>query len=189
MLPILLLFLTALQTGVLGVGGGTAPLAFIEHEAVTLHHWLTPAQFADIVVCCRVLPGGTLTGSGVMAACAATRGAGACATLAACAAVLAGFALPAAGWTALAAHAKRTRTGAEILRCVAALLRPLAPGLCAAAAMLLMTADNFGSPVASPWQWGVSVGLFFVTLAGTAVFHINAFTMITLCGLAGCLLL
>ena len=174
MLPILLLFLTALQTGALGVGGGTAPLAFIEHEAVTLHHWLTPAQFADIVVCCRVLPGGTLTGSSVMAACAA---------------VLAGFALPAAGWTALAAHAKRTRTGAEILRCVAALLRPLAPGLCAAAAMLLMTADNFGSPAASPWQWGVSVGLFLVTLAGTAVFHINALTMVTLCGLAGCLLL
>ena len=189
MLPLIFVFLSALQVGLLGFGGDTAPLALLEHETVTLHHWLTPAQFADLAVCCRLLPGGTLLGGGTMGACMATAEAGAWVTLAACAAALTGFAVPAAAWTAIAARASRHDTGAELLRCVESLLRPLVPGLVAAAAMLLMTADNFGSPSASPWQWGVSVFLFVSTLLGTAVFRINATVMVILCGFAGCVLL
>ncbi len=189
MLPVLFVFLSALQVGLLGFGGNTAPLALLEHETVTLHHWLTPAQFADIAVCCRMLPGGTLLGGGTMGACMAASAAGAWVTIAACATTLLGFAVPAAAWTAVAVRASQNDTGSMLLRCVESLLRPLVPGLIAAAAMLLMTADNFGSPAESPWQWGISLFLFASTLLGTAVFRVNATLMVVLCGIAGCVLL
>lgn len=184
----LLLFLSALQTGLFGIGGTTAPLALFEYEAVTLHHWLTPAQFADLMVACRVLPGGTLLNAGTLG-CGLTATGGLGATLAGCAAVLAGFSLPAAGWTALVCRARQSETGATLLRCVETLLRPLVPGLIAAAALLLMTADNFGSPSADLWQWGVSLFLFFSTLLGVGVFRLNALFMVTICGMAGMALL
>ena len=68
------------------------------------------------------------------------------------------------------------------------LLRPLVPGLIAAAALLLMNTENFGSPTESPWQLGVSIFLFLAALIGMGIYKIHAGVMILLCGIAGWIL-
>lgn len=70
-----------------------------------------------------------------------------------------------------------------------AVLRPLVPGLIAAAAILLMRQDIFSSFQQSPWDFCVSVFLFLATLIGVGLYRFNAAFMIILCGLAGCILL
>jgi len=42
---------------ILAVGGGTAVLPQMKHEAVTQHHWVTAEQFADIYSLGQLAPG------------------------------------------------------------------------------------------------------------------------------------
>ena len=72
---------------------------------------------------------------------------------------------------------------------VLTLMRPLVPGLMAAAVLLLCTSGTFGTPKETPWQFGITLFLFFATLIGSALFRINSLVMIALCGIAGWLLL
>lgn len=64
-------------------------------------------------------------------------------------------------------------------------LRPLIPGLVAAAAILLMRADNFGSLTESPWDFWMSTFLFLSTLIGVGYYRFNSLFIVLLCGLAG----
>lgn len=41
----------------LSIGGGAALLAEIEHQAVSVHHWTTPREFADLFALSRAAPG------------------------------------------------------------------------------------------------------------------------------------
>ena len=59
MLLFLLIFLSFAQVGIFGLGGDVSAQAFLEHEVVTLHHWLTPQQFADVMTFSRALPSRT----------------------------------------------------------------------------------------------------------------------------------
>ena len=59
MLIYLFLFLSFTQMGLFGLGGSLGTQALLEHDLITLHKWLTPAQMADLMVFCRALPGGT----------------------------------------------------------------------------------------------------------------------------------
>ena len=51
MMIFLILFLSFFQVSFLGIGGNASAQALIEHEVITLHHWFTPAQMADLMVC------------------------------------------------------------------------------------------------------------------------------------------
>jgi chromate transporter len=68
-------------------------------------------------------------------------------------------------------------------------LRPAVVGLLAAAALLLMTPENFSTPSVSPWQFWISVFLFSATFYGTMFMKINPIRMICYCAVAGLLLL
>ena len=68
-------------------------------------------------------------------------------------------------------------------------LRPAVVGLLAAAALLLMTEENFSSPFINPWQFGISLFLFATTFAGTKFLKINPIRMIGYAAAAGLLLL
>lgn len=61
-------------------------------------------------------------------------------------------------------------------------------GLLAAATLLLMTRDNFGT-INNPWQFWISIFLFMATFIGTKVMKINPIRMICYCAVAGLLLL
>jgi len=67
-------------------------------------------------------------------------------------------------------------------------LRPAVVGLLAAAALVLMTAENFGSPRTDMYQFIVSVIIFLVAFVGTRKYKVNPILMIALCGAAGFLL-
>ena len=68
-------------------------------------------------------------------------------------------------------------------------LRPTVVGLLAAATLLLMNAENFGSPVDNPWQFWISIALFAATFFGTKVVKVNPIRMIVYAAFAGLLLL
>ena len=67
-------------------------------------------------------------------------------------------------------------------------LRPAVVGLLAAAALVLMTAENFGSWHTDKFQFVVSVIIFLMAFIGTRKFKVNPILMIVLCGAAGWLL-
>ena len=43
------LFITFFEIGLFGFGGGYGMLSLIQHETVETHHWLSTAEFTDIV--------------------------------------------------------------------------------------------------------------------------------------------
>ena len=53
----LLLFITFFQIGLFGFGGGYGMLSLIQGEVVHHHHWMTTAQFTDIVAISQMTPG------------------------------------------------------------------------------------------------------------------------------------
>ena len=190
MLVFLFIFLSFFQVGFFGLGGDAGAQAVLEHEVLTLHHWLTPDQMADLMTFCHALPGGaalnsatlcgqlhapeqghfwmatSLSGTGVLALC-----------LAACV------------WTWLINRFMEHAPSQTVVQCVLVLLRPLIPGLIASAALLLLTEQNFGSPITSAWHFWVSVFLTVSTILGVTVYKFNATFMVVLCGVAGMFLL
>ena len=59
----------------------------------------------------------------------------------------------------------------------------------AAATLLLCDVENFSSPDINPWQFGVSLFLFFATFIGTMWMKINPIRMICFAAFAGLVLL
>jgi chromate transporter len=75
-----------------------------------------------------------------------------------------------------------------MVECVFKGLRPAVVGLLAAAALVLMTSENFGNYQTDLYQFIVSVIIFLVAFIGTRKFKVSPILMIALCGLAGFLL-
>jgi chromate transporter len=53
----LYLFLTFFQIGLFGFGGGYGMLSLIQTETVIHHHWLSSAEFTNIVAISQMTPG------------------------------------------------------------------------------------------------------------------------------------
>ena len=67
-------------------------------------------------------------------------------------------------------------------------LRPAIVGLVGAAALLLMSPENFSTPE-NPWHFYISIALFFATFIGVKVLKINPIRMILYSAFAGLVLL
>lgn len=190
MLTFLFLFLSFAQVGLFGLGGDAGAQALLEHETITLHQWLNPAQMADLMTFGRILPGGTALNTATLTSTWAVAAEyGFWGTVIANLVSALGLALPAMAWTGIINRWKQNQRYKEILECALTLLRPLVPGLIVGAAFLMMHTENIGSPVTTPWDFYVSLFLFFSTIIGISVYHFKAGFMIFICGLAGCLLL
>ena len=167
------LFYTFFIIGLFGFGGGYGMLSLIQTETVVHHQWLSSAEFTNIVAISQMTPGPI----GINAAtyCGYT------------AAHNAGFST----WMAMLGSA--TATFALVLPSlilnIFAGLRPAVVGMLAAAALLLMTQENFSSPITNPWQFGISLFLFVITFVGTKYMKINPIRMIGYAAVAGILLL
>jgi chromate transporter len=64
-------------------------------------------------------------------------------------------------------------------------LRLVIVGLLAAAAIMLMSKENFGDPSESVFTFLVSLTIFFMSFVGTRLYKIHPIIIILLCGLAG----
>lgn len=185
------LFLTFLQIGLFGFGGGYGMLSLIQSETVVRHAWLTSAEFTNIVAISQMTPGPIGINSATYCGYTAVRNAGygeLMGVLGSATATLA-LVLPSFVIMVLVCRMFMKYIHSQPVHSVLSGLRPAVVGLIGAAALLLMNAENFSSPLQNPWQFGVSIALFVATYVGTQTLKINPIRMIAWAAFAGLMLL
>ena len=185
------LFITFFQIGLFGFGGGYGMLSLIQGEVVHHWHWMTTAEFTDIVAISQMTPGPIGINSATYCGYTAVHNAGmgeGMSILGSCVATFA-LVLPSLILMILIAKMFLKYMKHPTVQNVFAGLRPAVVGLLAAATLLLCTPENFSTPSENPWQFWISVFLFVATFVGTKVFKVNPIKMIAMAGFAGLLLL
>jgi chromate transporter len=185
------LFITFFKIGLFGFGGGYGMLSLIQHETVERAHWLSTADFTDIVAISQMTPGPIGINSATYCGYTAIHNAGygeAMAVLGSATATLA-LVLPSFILMILISRMFLKYMNSGPVKSVFAGLRPAVVGLLAAATLLLCNDENFSTPTSSPWQFGISCALFAATAFGTGYLHINPIRMICYSAFAGLLLL
>ena len=187
----LYLLLTFFEIGLFGFGGGYGMLSLIQHETVEHWHWLTNAEFTDIVAISQMTPGPVGINSATYCGYTAIKNAGYSIPMSILGSVTATFALmlPSFILMILISWMFMRYMKAPMMQSIFEALRPAVVGLLAAATLLLMTSDNFSTPTENIWQFIVSCFLFASTFIGTFWLKINPIRMIVFCGIAGLLLL
>lgn len=185
------LFITFFQIGLFGFGGGYGMLSLIQGEVVHHWHWMSTAEFTDIVAISQMTPGPIGINSATYCGYTAVHNAGMSEGMAMLGSATATFALvlPSLILMLLIAKLFIKYMHTPLVQSVFAGLRPAVVGLLAAATLLLCTPENFSTPKENPWQFWVSIFLFVATFVGTKVFKINPIKMILMAGFAGLLLL
>lgn len=184
------LFITFFEIGLFGFGGGYGMLSLIQAETVAHHHWLSAAEFTNIVAVSQITPGPIGINSATYCGYTAVHNAGYGNAMAALGSAVATFALvlPSLIMMIFISKMFMKYMNTAPVQNIFAGLRPAVVGLLAAAALLLMTPENFSSPD-HPWQFCISIGLFIATFVGTKIIRINPIRMIGYAAVAGLLLL
>ena len=184
------LFYVFSKIGIFNFGGGYAMLSLIQDEVVNKHHWMTVNEFTDIVAVSQSTPGpigincATYTGyTAVIHAGYPTWAAVLGAVLASLSVIWLPFILMISISKFLLKHSQ-SKAVADVFGA----LRPAIVGLLLAAAMMLMSKENFGSPSESWFQWILSIVIFLFAFVGTRLYKVHPILMIALCGLAGWLI-
>ena len=186
------LFLTFSKIGIFNFGGGYAMLSLIHNEVVEKQGWLSASEFTDIVAISQSTPGpigincATYTGytaviNSGMPQWAAVMGA----ILASLSVLWLPFLLMLIISKMLLKAASAENGGRGSVDGMFRILRPAVVGLVAAAAILLMNRENFGSLSDSSFQFFVSVIIFIFAFIGTRLYRIHPIWMMILCGVAG----
>ncbi len=185
------LFLTFFQIGLFGFGGGYGMLSLIQAQTVTHHAWLTSAEFTNIVAISQMTPGPVGINSATYCGYTAVRNAGfgnAMGMLGSLTATIA-LVLPSFILMILICRMFLKYMNTTPVQSIMSGLRPCVVGLIAAAALMLMTPENFSTPNVNPWQFWISVALFAATFVGTKFLKINPIRMICWTAFAGLMLL
>ena len=191
LLLLLKLFWTFFLIGLFGFGGGYAMISMIQAEIVNHHHWISTGEFTDIVAISQSTPGpiginsATYVGYSSMVNAGYSHAWGVMGSLTATFAVV----LPSFVLMLLISKFLLRYYNHPAVEHAFSGLRPAVVGLLAAAALLLMNSENFGSPDESPWQFAISILLFAFAFISQQVYKMNPIHIILLCGLAGLILL
>lgn len=185
------LFWTFFKIGLFGFGGGYAMISMIQGEVVTRYGWLNTGQFTDIVAISQSTPGPIGINSATYVGYSSVVNAGFApywgilgSLIATFAVVLPSFVLMLAISKFFMKHKDNPSVNYTLMG-----LRPAVVGLLAAAALLLMTRENFSTPTDNPWRFWISVCLFLFAFTGQQVYKMNPIHLLLLCGLAGIVLL
>lgn len=184
------LFYTFFKIGLFGFGGGYAMISLIQGDVVRVHHWITSSQFADIVAVSQSTPGPIGINSATYVGYTAVINAGHSMAMGILGSAIATFAvvLPSFLLVLLVMKVLSRYREHPVTKQVFAVIRPAVVGLLAAAALLLMTPENFGTPSSDGWSFYVSVGLFLFAFVGTLRFKIGPILMLFICAAVGLLL-
>ena len=169
------LFITFFKIGLFGFGGGYGMLSLIQHETVESHHWLSTAEFTDIVAISQMTPGPIGINSATYCGYTAIENAG--------------YSRPSLILMILISKMFMKYMKTSLVQSVFTGLRPAVVGLLAAATLLLCNEENFSTPKENPWQFFISCALLIATAVGTGYLKINPIRMICYAGIAGLLLL
>lgn len=185
------LFWTFFKIGLFGFGGGYGMLSLIQMETVHSHHWLTSAEFTNIVAISQMTPGPIGINSATYCGFTAVHNMGMGNALSVLGSLVATFSLVLPSFVLMILISKMFMRymKARVVQSVFDGLRPTVVGLLAAATIMLLNKENFGSPVDTTWQFIISVLLFAATFYGTLFVKINPIKMIGYAAIAGLLLL
>lgn len=185
------LFYTFFVIGLFGFGGGYGMLSLIQTQTVSIHHWLTTAEFTNIVAISQMTPGPIGINSATYCGYAAVHNAGYGEPMAVLGSATATFALVLPSFVLMVLISKMFMRymNTPAVQSIFLGLRPTVVGLLAAAALMLMNRENFGSMYDSPWQFFISIALFVSTFVGTYYIKINPIKMICYAAFAGLVLL
>lgn len=185
------LFITFFKIGLFGFGGGYAMLSLIQTEVVHRHGWLTTGEFTDIVAISQMTPGPVGINTATYCGYSAVHNAGFSGVMAILGSTTATLALvlPTVVLMILISRMFIRYMHSAKVKSVFIGLRPAVVGLLAAAVLLLLTEENFGSPTVNPWQFAISLFLFAATFIGTKYMKINPIRMVLYSAVAGLVLL
>jgi chromate transport protein len=191
MIIFLQLFYTFFIIGLFGFGGGYGMLSLIQTETVMHHHWLSSAEFTNIVAISQMTPGPIGINSATYCGYAAVHNMGLSNTMAIFGSITATFALvlPSLILMLLISKMFLKYMKTPAVQSIFMGLRPVVVGLLAAATLLLCNVENFSLPSINVWQFSISIGLFIATFIGTMWLKINPIRMICYAAVAGMLLL
>ena len=175
------LFWAFFQIGLFGFGGGYAILSLIEHQ-VMAHGWMSPQEFVDIVAISQMTPGPIGINSATYTGYTACQTAGMNEAMSVLGSVVATSAIILPSLIIMLIICKiylRLKENKWVEGSLKA-LRLTVLGLIAAAALLLMTPDNFID------YW--SYVLFALVFIGTLFFKLHPILLICLAGVMGYLI-
>ncbi len=184
------LFWTFFLIGLFGFGGGYAMISMIQGEIVTHYHWLTMGEFTDIVAISQSTPGPIGINSATYVGYTSIINAGYSHAWGVLGSFVASFAVVLPSFVLMILISKfllKYYTHPAVENTFAG-LRPAVVGLLAAAALLLMNAENFSSYAESPWQFCISVAIFAFAFISQRVYKMNPIHILLLCGIAGLIL-
>ena len=178
------LFYTFFKIGLFGFGGGYAMISMIQGEVVTRHEWLSSNEFTDIIAISQMTPGPIGINSATYVGYSAVVNAGYSHavgilgyTIATVSVVLPSFILMVLISKFFLKYQKH-----PIIASVFEGLRPGVVGLLAAAALVLMNRENFGT---YNWQILTSIILFAGTFIASYRYKVNPILLIVICGIIG----
>lgn len=160
-------------------------------ETVHNHHWLSSAEFTNIVAISQMTPGPIGINSATYCGFTAIHntGMGNFLSVLGSAVATTSLVLPSFVLMILISKMFMRYMKTRVVQSVFDGLRPTVVGLLAAATIMLLNKENFGSPVDTTWQFIISVLLFAATFYGTMFVKINPIKMIGYAAIAGLLLL
>lgn len=178
------LFYTFFKIGLFGFGGGYAMISMIQGEVVTRYEWLSSNEFTDIIAISQMTPGPIGINSATYVGYSAVVNAGYShavgilgSTIATVSVVLPSFILMVLISKFFLKYQKH-----PIIASVFEGLRPGIVGLLAAAALVLMNRENFGT---YNWQILTSIILFAGTFIASYRYKVNPILLIVICGIIG----
>lgn len=181
------LFYVFLRIGLFSFGGGLAMIALIQNEVVEKQGWLTAQEFADVVATSQITPGpvgintATYTGYTAVVNAGYPEWLGVLgALLASVSVILLPLLVMMIVWHFLVKHKDN-----PIIASIMSVIRLAVVGLIAAAALLMMTPDTFGSYKTSPLQLFISIGIFLATFIAAFKFKVSPILLILLSGAVG----
>jgi len=184
------LFYTFCKIGIFNFGGGYAMIALIQNEVVENHAWMTAQEFTDIVAVSQMTPGPLGINVATYAGYTSVINAGYGAGWAVLGSFLASFAvllLPFLLLLAVSRFLRQHRDNKDIAN-ILSTLRIAIVGVVAAAALLLISPETFGSFAETPIQVICSTAIFGAVFIASYHYKTSPILLILLCGLAGFLL-
>ncbi len=183
------LFLVFSKIGIVGFGGGYAMLSLIQGEVVTKHHWLSSAEFTDIIAVSQMTPGPLGINMATYVGYTSVLNAGYPPSMAMLGSLLSTLSilwLPFILMLAVSRLLVRHKDS-PIIKGIFAVLRPTIVGLIAAAALVLMNAETFGAPATARLQFVLSLVLFAAAFIAVYRFRISPILILGVAGVFGML--
>ena len=178
------LFLVFSKIGIVNFGGGYAMLSLIQDEVVRKQGWVSSSEFTDMVAVSQMTPGPLGINIATYVGYTSVINEGYPPLLAILGSLLATLSvlwLPFILMIVISRYLLRHKDS-PVVRSIFSGLRPTIVGLVAAAALVLMNAENFGAPREALVQFVASVALFALAFVASYHFRANPLLLLALAG-------